>query len=162
MEIDFQSALREKYDRLADVKEMVLSTCANNQVTSRIVSVACFENIVYFLSWGHHIKCIQIAQNPLVSFCYDNLQMNGTAIMHGDPRAESNVIMAEKYKSKQPRIFQNFAPLEGMIIVEAKISYIKAWISKDMEFFIEHIDILKGKAYKLKPEDDIRLTQRFQ
>ena len=82
--------------------------------------------------------------------------------MHGDPRAESNAIIAEKYKSKQPMIFQNFAPLEGMIIVEAKISYIKAWISEDMEFFIEHIDIPKGKAYKLKPEDDERLTQRFQ
>ena len=141
---------------------MVLSTCANNHVTSRIVSVACFENIVYFLSWKHHIKCIQIAQNPHVSFCYDNLQMNGTAIMHGDPSAESNAIIAEKYKSKQPMIFQNFAPLEGMVIVEAKISYIKAWIREEMKFSIEHIDIPKSKAYKLKPEDDEWLTQRFQ
>ena len=157
MEIDFQAALREKYDRIADVKEMVLSTCVNNQVASRLVSVACFENIVYFLSWKHHTKCIQIAQNPLVSFCYDNLQMTGMAVMHGDPRAESNAIMAEKYKLKQRRLFKHFAPLEGMIIVEAKISYIKAWISKDMEFSIEHIDIPKCKAYTLKPEDDERL-----
>jgi general stress protein 26 len=162
MEIDFQSALREKYDLIADVKEMALSTCADNQVTSRLVSVACFENIVYFLSWKLHTKCVQIAQNPLVSFCYDNLQMNGTAVMHGDPRAESNAMIAEKYKSKQPRLFKHFAPLEGMIIVEARISYIKAWISKDMEFFIEHIDIPKCKAYRLKPEDNERLTQHFQ
>jgi hypothetical protein len=45
MEIDFQTALREKYDRPSDVKEMVLSTCADNHVTSRLVSVACFENL---------------------------------------------------------------------------------------------------------------------
>jgi|GEM_PF-2369568 Pyridoxamine 5''-phosphate oxidase. len=162
MEINFQTALREKYDRLSDVKEMVLSTCADNQVTSRLVSVACFENIVYFLSWKHHVKCVQIAQNPMVSFCFDNLQMNGIAVIHGDPRAESNAIIAEKYKSKQPMLFRRFAPLEGMIIVEAKISYIKAWIKEDMKFFIEHIDVPKCKAYKLKPEDDERLSQRFQ
>jgi general stress protein 26 len=161
MEINFQTALQEKYDRLSNVKEMVLSTCADNHVTSRLVSVACFENIIHFLSWKHNTKCIQIAQNPLVSFCYDNLQMNGTAVMHGDPRAESNAIMADRYKSKQPRLFKHFAPLEGMIIVEAKISYIKAWISKNMEFSIEHIDIPKCKAYMLKPEDDERLSQRF-
>jgi hypothetical protein len=80
--------------------------------------------------------------------------MNAMAVMHGDPRAESNAIMTEKYKSKQPRLFKHFAPLEGMIMVEAKISYIKAWISKDTKFFIEHIDIPKCKAYKLKPEDN--------
>jgi uncharacterized pyridoxamine 5'-phosphate oxidase family protein len=154
MEIDFQTALREKYNRIADVKEMVLSTCADNQVTSRLVSVACFENIVYFLSWSHHTKCVQIAQNPMVSFCYDNLQMNGTAVMHGDPRAESNAIMAERFRSKQQMLFRHFAPLEGMVIVEAKILYVKAWISKDMEFSIEHIDIPKCKAYTLKPADN--------
>jgi hypothetical protein len=83
--------------------------------------------------------------------------MNGTAVIHGDPKAESNATMAERYKSKQPKLFKHFAPLEGMIIVEAKILYIKAWISKEMEFSIEHIDIPKCKAYKLKPEDDKRL-----
>ena len=82
--------------------------------------------------------------------------------MLGDPLAEGNSVIAERFKSKQPMIFRRFSPLEGMIMVEAKISYIKAWLKEDSWFFIEHIDIPKGKAYTLKPEDDERLSKRFQ
>jgi general stress protein 26 len=155
MNIDFQSALQEKYQKISDVKEMVLSTCADNQVTSRVVTVACFENTLYFLSWKHHTKCIQIARNPLVSFCHDNLEMNGTAVLHGDPKTESNKEIAEKYKSKQPLIYRYFSRIEGMIIVEAKISYIKAWLKEESGNFIEHIDIPNCKAYRLRPEDEM-------
>jgi general stress protein 26 len=155
MTLDFESALREKHKKIADVKEMVLSTCADNHVTSRVVTVACFENTVYFLSWKHHTKCIQITRNPLVSFCHDNLEMNGTAVLHGDPKAESNKEIAEKYKLKQPLIYRYFSRIEGMIIVEVKISYIKAWLKEESGYFIEYIDIPNCKAFRLRPEDEM-------
>ncbi len=155
MTLDFQSALQEKYQKISDVKEMVLSTCADNQVTSRVVTVACFKNTLYFLSWKHHTKCIQIARNPLVSFCHDNLEMTGTAVLHGDPKLDNNMIIAEKYRSKQPLIYRYFSRIEGMIIVEATISYIKAWLKEESGYFIEHIDIPNCKAYRLRPEEEM-------
>jgi hypothetical protein len=45
---DFDVVSAEKLKMLEDVKEMVLSTCSGNHVTSRVVSTACRGTKILF------------------------------------------------------------------------------------------------------------------
>lgn len=155
MDLNFQKTVRDKYKYFSDVKEMVLATSLNNHVTSRLVSVACFENHIYFLSWKHHTKCKQISQNPNVSFCHKNLQMIGNATIKGVATSENNSEISRRFESKQPHIYRAFSMIDGMVIVETVITHIKAWEKTETGYFIDYIDIVQGKAFRKRPEEQI-------
>lgn len=49
-EFDYDVILQEKFALLQNVSEMVLSTSVDNNVTSRVVSTACYGPRIIFLS----------------------------------------------------------------------------------------------------------------
>ena len=61
------TVLNEYLKKLGEAKDIVLSMCAGDRVTSRTVSCACFGEEILFLNWGHHTKCKQISENPNVA-----------------------------------------------------------------------------------------------
>ena len=99
-DLDFEQALQEKLNILSMVPAVVLSTCSKNRVTSRVVDIACCDNTIYFLTWRHHTKCVQIMENPKVAMCHKNLQIEGLAEIKGSPLLESNKIHSDKNKNR--------------------------------------------------------------
>jgi len=71
--LDFDAASAEKLKMLENMKEMVLSTCSGNHVTSRVVSTACRGTKILFASFRNNTKCYQITENPNVAFCFGNM-----------------------------------------------------------------------------------------
>ncbi len=147
--LDFDELSKEKLRSLENVKEIVLSTSARDRVTSRVVSCSCQGNKVYFLSWDHHTKCIQILENPRVAFCHETLQIEGIASIKGNALAPENSVYAEKYKQKQARIFDIFTKFEGMAIIEVTITSITSYpIDEHEDYYLDHIDFDKKVAFR--------------
>ena len=102
------------------------------------------------------MKCKQIDKNPNICFSFKNLQMIGTACIRGNPKNENNREISLKFKSKQPDIYTYFSSLDGMVIVESKISCIKSWEKTNEGYFIDHIDIKNQTAYRIKPQEELK------
>ena len=151
---DMKTILEEKFRLLNEAKEIVLSTCSGRTVTSRIVSCACNDDEVLFLSWKHHTKCKQIQDNHTVALCYKNLQVEGTAEILGDPHDIKNDVYSQKFKRKQEDIFEQFSKLPGMILVKISVQRIKSWNRDNDGYCIDHIDLVKNKYERTKPEEN--------
>jgi len=155
-DLNFKQTLQTKLDFLRTVKEIVLSTCSNDRVTSRVVDCACHDKTIYFLTWSHHTKCIQIKENPNVALCYKNLQIEGVAEIKGNPLLETNKDHSNRYRAKQPEIYNKFVKYDGMVIVKVDIRSIHSWEGWQDESngnFLDIVDISKEIAFRINAED---------
>ena len=158
-DLNFEQSLQDKIEILETATEAVLSSCSDKRVTSRVVDIACCGKEIYFLTWNHHTKCIQIRENPNVAICYKNLQVEGLAEIKGSPLSEKNKIHSDKFRAKQPLTYDQFAKLEGMVIVKVDMTSIHSWEGWDKEskgFFIDIIDISKKVAFRINAGDQKR------
>lgn len=146
--LDFQTRRDELLKAFEATKEVVLSTCSANRVTSRVVSTACHEDKIYFLSWEHHVKCLQIRDNPQVAFCHANIQIEGNASILGNSLDRENIAYSEKYKVKQPGIFEAFTKFQGMVIVEVSITKIRSYVQENGEYCLDCLNFAEKKAYR--------------
>jgi hypothetical protein len=153
-ETDYDKRLNEVFSSLGKASEIVLSTSAQNRVTSRIVTCACNREEILFLSWGHHTKCKQISTNPCVALCHKNLQIEGRAEILGDPFSSANKVYADRFREKQPTIFENFSKLPGMILVRINLTSITAWTHDAQGHRIVHFDLEKRKYQSVRPADE--------
>jgi len=147
-EFNFEEIINEKYKMLEDVTEMVLSTCSENRVTSRVVSTACYGSKVIFLSWGHHTKCTQMRINPRVALCYNNFQIEGIASIMGRVTDKNNANYAQLYQAKQSKYFDIFSRFEGMQIIEIEIQSISYFGFEGMSFYVDRINLINKIAYR--------------
>ena len=157
--LNFTETLQTKLNLLEGAQEIVLSTCLNNHITSRLVDCASYETSIYFITWGHHTKCTQIHQNPKVAFCFRNLQLEGVAKILGNPLLESNHEHSERFKTKQPETFHRFAKYDGMVLVKADIHSIhswEGWYDDENGFFLDIVDLINKKAFRINAEDQNR------
>ena len=83
-------------------------------------------------------KCRQIAKNPNVALCADNVQVEGTASILGHPFSEANGRFAELFKKKHPGSFKRYSHLEDEVVIEIRASRITLW----------RYDVLKGTSYR--------------
>jgi len=153
MELDFQKVREEKIRFLDSHHVIVLATSFDDRVTARTVTYASKGLEVYFLSWGHHKKCVQIRGNPRVALCRDNLTMEGSAEILGNPLDEKNKEYAEIYRNKLPRDFEGFARIPGFAIVKVTPTFVVSWVRIENRFFLEHLDLENKRAFLKKPEE---------
>ena len=99
---DYESVKNQVAEFLASKPAIVLATSLDGRVTARTVSMASEGLDVYFMSWGHHTKCIQIRGNPRVALCRDNVQIEGLAEILGSPLEETNQRYTELLRRKYP------------------------------------------------------------
>ena len=81
-DLDFEEKKQELI-RFLDSKDtavMALATSLNDRVLVRNVLVACSGLNIYFFTWGHSRKCMQIEGNPRVALCKDAVQIEGTNV----------------------------------------------------------------------------------
>ena len=155
-DLDFKRTLQKKMDFLSAAKEIVLSSSSNDRVTSRVVDCACYEKTIYFLTWSHHTKCIQMKENPNVALCYKNLQIEGVAEIKGSPLLESNKDHSNRYRAKRPNIYDRFVEYDGMVIVKDDIKSIhswEGWHDGNNGYYHDIIDISKKIAFRINAED---------
>ncbi|MBQ8979087.1 MAG: pyridoxamine 5'-phosphate oxidase family protein, partial [Oscillospiraceae bacterium] len=64
---------------------MVLSTCAENKVTSRSMSIVVYGGQFYCQTNRDYLKCRQIAVNQNAALCFGNYSIEGRCRIIGKP-----------------------------------------------------------------------------
>lgn len=83
-ELDYDRVREEKIKFLENHHAIVLATSYNNRVTARTVTCASKRLEIYFMSWGHHKKCVQIIGNPKVALVKHNVNIEVIAEIQGN------------------------------------------------------------------------------
>ena len=144
------SFFSEKYSDLMDQfetsKKMVLSTAEKNIVSSRMMSVIQINGKLYFQTDKTFRKYRQIVQNPNVSLCIDNIQIEGRCKEIGRP-LENNEFL-QKFQRCFPDSYKRYSLLENEVLFEMTPTYIERWVYIDSVPFIEIYDV-SNEEYRL-------------
>lgn len=151
-DLNYQETIESILSQVSEIKDMVFSTSADDRVSSRVVSTACYGDTIFFMSWGHHLKCKQIEKNPLVSFCSKNLQLEGRAEICGPALVEKNAELLELYKEKQPEYYAMFSQYPGMQIIRVKLHCATRFGYEGTSFYLDSVDMQELKAVRLALE----------
>jgi len=153
MDEQYESTKNRVIEFLANKRAIVLATSQDGRVTARTVSMASEGLDVYFMSWGHHTKCVQIRDNPRVALCRDHVQIEGLAEILGSLLDEGNTRYAEMLRTKYPGDYEMFARQPGMVIVKVVPSTITIFGKEGDGFHLDCLN-LKDKTLRRKGMTD--------
>lgn len=122
-------------------KQMVLSTCEKEQVTSRMMSIIQKDGLLYFQTDKTFRKYKQLLTNPKVSLCESNIQIEGICIEIGCPKENPSFCLL--YKQYFPNSFERYSFLNNERLFQVKPFRIQQWIYKEGVPFIEIYDLEK-------------------
>ena len=127
-------------------KKMVLSSSANNIVSSRMMSVVCNNGLFYFQTDKTFRKYSQLIGNPHIALCAENIQIEGICTEIGHPM--DNVWFCNTYKECFGSSFRKYSSLKNERLFVVTPIYVERWIYIDAVPFIETFDI-ENQEYKL-------------
>ena len=84
-ELDYEKLAGEVEKQLKKAKEIVLATCADDQVTARMMAHINEGLTVLTATSKHSQKAAQMRQNPNVALAIGNLKIEATAELFGHP-----------------------------------------------------------------------------
>ena len=117
---------------------MVLSTCADNRVTSRSMSVVVYGGKFYCQTNRDYLKCRQIAENPNAALCFGNYSIEGRCSIIGKPYDNPEFISAmEKF---YPDAVKRWSGLPEECVLEITPTLIKSWVYENNVPYIETWD----------------------
>lgn len=117
---------------------MILSTCADNRVTSRAMSVVVIDEKFYCQTDERYLKCRQIKANPNVSLCVNNFSVEGECRIIGKPL--ENRFFIEKMKECFPDAVSRWSSLPTECVLEITPRLISSWIYENDKPFVEYWD----------------------
>lgn len=144
--LDFERASKDMAGFLAGRELMSLATSLDSRVTARTVTYVSHGLDIYFLSFAHHTKCTQIAGNPRVAACIENVQIEGTAEILGNALDSRNREYADIYRAKLPEIFALCAPMPRMVLVKMTPGFFVTYVRHSAGACLEHLDLGNGTA----------------
>ena len=127
-------------------KKMVLSTCVNNQVSSRMMSLVLLDGKFYFQTDLNLRKYQQLKSNPNVALCIDNFQIEGVCRELGHP--SENPDFCEEYEKSFKNSYDRYTSHAQERLFVVKPCYIQKWIYEDGEPFVEIFDLGEGSYSK--------------
>lgn len=128
-------------------KTMVLSTSADNIVSSRMMSVVLIDGLFYFQTDADFKKYKQLIVNPNVALCVDNIQIEGVAEELGLP--VENQRFCEHFKECYKGSYDAYTGLKNERLFVVKPVYIERWIYIEKIPYIETFDLIE-KEYQIR------------
>lgn len=123
----YNEKINEFYNNFGCAKKMVLATCKNDRVTARTMSVVLLNEVFYFQTDKIFIKYEQIAFNPFVALCIDNIQIEGVATAIGHPLFDDNDAFATAFQRSYKGSFDAYSHLKNEVVVEVRPKKITLW-----------------------------------
>lgn len=127
-------------------RKMVLSTCENNVVSSRMMSVVLIDGAFYFQTDVTFKKYRQLSNNPNAALCIDNIQLEGICEEIGQPL--QNARFCECFRECFKGSYDAYTSLKNERLFTFKPTYIERWIYKDGVPHIETFDI-NARSYNI-------------
>ena len=129
------------FQHLGESQKMVLSTSLNDKVTSRTMSIIIVDDKFYFQTDIMFRKYSQIQNNPNVSLCIGNIQVEGHCKEIGHPNV--NPVFCQLYEKNFPGSYKRYTLLKNERAFEVKPLYIQKWIYESDIPFVEKYDFCK-------------------
>lgn len=126
---------------------MVLATAYQNRVTARNVLVANRGLDLYFFTWRHSRKCVQIEKNARVALCKDTVQIEGLAEILGGLVDKSTKRYTDIMRDKFPEAVKRWEDRPGMVVVRVKPTFVVIGGSGDENIYLDFLDLENKKAY---------------
>lgn len=143
----FEENYQKMFDEFGENKNMVLSTSADDVVSSRMMSVIVLDGCFYFQTDKNFRKCSQILNNPNVALCADNISVEGECSQVGTPFDNNDFIRL--FEQHYNWSFNKYSFLSNERLFKVKPVYIQKWIYEESMPYIESFD-LKNKIYTKK------------
>ena len=148
-ELDFEEKKKEVIRFLASKENatMVLATSYDERVLARNVLVASNGLDLYFFTWKHSRKCMQIEKNPKVALCKDRVQIEGVAEILGNLPDESVKKYTDVMRDKFPEAIKLWERRPGMVIVRVRPTVVVTGGSVDEPIHLDFLDLNNQRAY---------------
>lgn len=140
----FNIQLSKFFDDFGTHRNMVLSTSYQDKVSSRMMSIVRIDDKFYFQTDRNFRKYKEIKENPNVSLCIDNIQVEGVCREIGAPTDNSE--FCEIFKTAFPKACSLYSLLKNEALFEISPIYIENWIYENDQPYILSLD-LKDKRY---------------
>lgn len=145
--MEFITAYENFYKELGESKKKVLSTSLNDVVTSRMMSIVVLNKKIYFQTDRTFRKYKQIKENPQVSLCIDNIQMEGYCEQVGIP--SDNAEFVDVYKKHFLNSYTRYSCLKNERLFMMTPTFVEKWLYIDGIPYIETLDIVH-RQYELR------------
>ncbi|NHJ05403.1 MAG: pyridoxamine 5'-phosphate oxidase family protein [Candidatus Heimdallarchaeota archaeon] len=153
-ELDFNEFKTQIIKTLNESRHIVLATSANNRVSTRTVSFANDDLVIYIISWDHNLKINQIKENPLVALCLNNIQIEGIAELINRPTDDKNNEIQNIYRKKFSEIFVNtFFKIPELITIKIVPNRIVKFENFHNRFFLQHMNLKNKSVHQMRNED---------
>lgn len=119
---------------------MALSTCADDRVTSRPVSVAVINGKFFCQTDEGYLKCRQIRKNPNAALCFDKFSIEGICRIIGKPR-EHDFFM-DRMKKYYPNAVRMWSDTPGECVIEITPKLIRLWDYELSKAYMEYWDFV--------------------
>lgn len=144
---NFEERCRELFEIFGESKNMVLSTSADDKVTSRMMSVIVLDGIFYFQTDITFRKCSQIFKNTNVALCTDNISVEGICSEIGKPSDNADFIRL--FEQHYNWSYHKYSGIRNERLFKVEPTYIQRWIYEDSEPYIESFDFHKKLYSKM-------------
>ena len=111
---------------LGESRVMVLSTCAEDRVTSRSMSMVIYGGKFYCQTNEDYLKCRQIKVNPNVSLCSGNFTAEGICRIIGKPHDNMDFISA--MRKAYPDAVERWSQLPEECVLEITPAVVHSWV----------------------------------
>ena len=137
------------WNNMGECAVMVLSTCAENKVTSRSMSVVVYGGKFYCQTNKDYLKCRQITENPNAALCFGNYSIEGRCSIIGKPYDIPEFISA--MEKSYPDAVKRWSKLPEECVLEITPILIKSWIYENNVPYIETWDF-SNNTYRKKQQ----------
>lgn len=148
----FFAKLHELFLEFGLGKKMVLSTCVNHQVSSRMMSLVLIDGKFYFQTDLNLRKYQQLKSNPNVALCIDNLQIEGICEEIGHPL--DNTAFCKAYSQCYKHAFDSYTSLKNERLFSVTPTYIERWVYKEKIPYLEFFKIDKKEYQSIRYEGE--------
>ena len=153
-ELNYEEFKEEIIQKLDETKTIVLATSSNDRVTSRTIWFGNDGLDIYFISWKHNKKILQIKENPKVALTLGRLQFEGEAEFCGHPFDEKNKHCLDYFYKKIPKkSIDRVANVPEVVMVKIVLSSIASITSVNQEYYLQKMDFEKKMVYQMRIDD---------
>lgn len=145
---EFLAHLQALWKKIGTHGIMTLSTCAENRVTSRPMSVVVIDGKFYFQTDETYLKYKQLCANPNAALCFKNFSIEGICRVIGKPLDDGNSFFAQAYKKHFRNSFNNYSALPTECVLEVTPTLIYAWEYELLKPYMEYWDFENSEYRK--------------
>lgn len=147
IELDFKEYSEKVLAKIRDTQNILLATCAENHVTTRLVGQLLWEDEIIFSTGIGSYKVAQIKKNPNVAFYLDKLNIEAEASLWGHP--EKHPAFESAYGEKYPQYVSKYGYTPEDVVVTAKIKKIQIYTYQG-KACKDIIDFEAKRAYRIE------------